>query len=234
MTEAKVTNSKSRKSIWRTGWIASCVGVFLLGLAGIGVAHAEPLGGFVVPGSRAAKLDSCVEPTRAMRRYHMKYIRHQRDTTVYDGIRHTKYSLSGCVDCHAAHDAKGVPVPVSNHGQFCNACHETAAVTLNCFDCHATVPDGESWNQVTEEVRANPHQVRHPHPMSAGAPVTPKPAGVQLGSAALAQVPAAQAPVARLPLAQVPFAQIPRAQLPGVAPHQQVPALTRQEESQQR
>lgn len=145
--------------------VARNCGLLVLAALWSSVIQAEAIGGFVVPGSKAERLDSCVEPTREMRRYHMKYIRHQRDTTVYQGIRHTKFSLSGCVSCHAGHDAAGEPVPVNDPGQFCNACHVSAAVTLNCFDCHATVPDGEAWNQVT-----GPDQ-NHP------------------GGAALAQVP---------------------------------------------
>lgn len=174
--EARVTHPGGR-SVWLSG----CVSLILLMVVGMGSAWAEAIGGFVVPGSRAAELDRCVEPTRAMRRYHMEYIRHQRDTTVYDGIRHTKYSLSGCVDCHASHDGRGTPVPVSHKGQFCNSCHETAAVTLNCFDCHATVPDGESWNQVSDADGSGRSTVtRH---SSLGDDVT--------GGAALAQAPEA-------------------------------------------
>jgi predicted CXXCH cytochrome family protein len=198
MTEATVTNPQcagqfESQPVNRLGtpfgpipWLSGCIAL-LLALISAQPVQAEQIGGFVVPGSRAATLDTCVEPTRAMRRYHMEYIRHQRDTTVYDGIRHTKYSLSGCVDCHAAHDAKGIPVPVSNKGQFCNACHETAAVTLNCFDCHATVPDGESWNRVTQESHPEGHQERHPgDPHAPGSGIAP----VRQG-AALAQVPRA-------------------------------------------
>jgi Fe-S-cluster-containing dehydrogenase component len=94
--------------------------------------------------SKAAKLDNCVEPTEYMRRNHMELIRHQRDTTVYGGIRSTKHSMAGCVNATSADDQQ--PVPVNGDGQFCEACHDYAAVTLNCFDCHATVPEGEAWN----------------------------------------------------------------------------------------
>jgi hypothetical protein len=30
---------------------------------------------------------------------------------------------------------------VDEKAQFCSACHAFTAVSLNCFDCHATVPD---------------------------------------------------------------------------------------------
>ena len=43
----------------------------------------------------------CVEPEDEMRRNHMNYILHQRDETMYRGIRTPKYSLAECIDCHA-------------------------------------------------------------------------------------------------------------------------------------
>ena len=109
-------------------------------------AAAEGAGDFVLPNSKAASAQSCVEPTEFMRRNHYEVIRHQRDTTVYGGIRSTKHSLSGCVGCHVGYTQQSEPVAVNDKGQFCNACHEYAAVTMNCFDCHATVPEGEGWN----------------------------------------------------------------------------------------
>lgn len=110
------------------------------------LAAAEGVGDFVLPSSRAAAAGGCVEPTEYMRRNHFVVIRHQRDTTVYGGIRSTKHSLAGCVSCHVGYDEASQPVAVNGKGQFCNACHEYAAVTMNCFDCHATVPSGEAWN----------------------------------------------------------------------------------------
>lgn len=112
------------------------------GLAGALCALAVQAAGdsFVVPGSKAEQLDSCVEPTEFMRRNHMEVIKHQRDETVHRGIRSSKHSLSGCVDCHVSHGESGEPIPVDAPGQFCQACHGFAAVHLNCFDCHATIP----------------------------------------------------------------------------------------------
>ncbi len=96
---------------------------------------------YVVEGSRAAELDSCVEPTERMRRMHMDFIKHQRISTVHEGIRSTKYSLTGCVDCHISYDAQAQPQPIDRPDQFCGACHAYVAVDLNCFDCHASVPN---------------------------------------------------------------------------------------------
>lgn len=90
--------------------------------------------------AKADKLESCVEPTDVMRRNHFEFILHQRDLTVHQGIRGAKHSLAGCVDCHAKKDAQGKPVPVNAEGQFCAGCHEYAAVNIDCFSCHSTVP----------------------------------------------------------------------------------------------
>jgi len=113
-----------------------------VGLAGALCALAVQAAGgsFVVPGSQAATLDSCVEETDFMRRNHMEVIKHQRDATVHSGIRSTKHSLSGCVECHASVGPDGAVVPVDAKGQFCHACHAFTAIGMNCFDCHATVP----------------------------------------------------------------------------------------------
>lgn len=32
-------------------------------------------------------------------------------------------------------------MPVNSPGQFCASCHRFAAVSLDCFQCHATTPD---------------------------------------------------------------------------------------------
>lgn len=126
-------------------------------LVAVGAAFAEGPGDFVVPGSKAATEQSCVEDTEYMRRNHFELIRHQRDDTVYSGIRSTKHSLAGCVGCHAVHDGAGEPVPINQKKQFCASCHAYAAVMINCFDCHATVPEGEAWNHAIEN-----HTTGHP------------------------------------------------------------------------
>jgi hypothetical protein len=126
---------------------ALLLSALLLGL--VGAVQATGVGDFVVDSSKAAALGNCVEPTEYMRRNHMEVIKHQRDTTVYGGIRSTKHSLLGCVGCHAGHDENNAPIAINEHGQFCAACHDYAAVKVNCFDCHATIPKGEGWNQET-------------------------------------------------------------------------------------
>jgi hypothetical protein len=98
----------------------------------------------VTEGSKAAGLQACVEETPVMRRNHMKFLKHQRHETVHEGVRGTKHSLAGCVDCHASRDAAGEPKPVNGDGQFCQTCHNYAAVSIDCFQCHRTIPREES------------------------------------------------------------------------------------------
>lgn len=98
---------------------------------------------YVLAGSKAAALESCVEPTEVMRRKHMELIMHQRDETVHGGIRSSKHSLAGCVDCHIRLvEGQSEPAPINQREEFCGACHTFSAVKMNCFDCHASVPRG--------------------------------------------------------------------------------------------
>ena len=96
---------------------------------------------FVIQGSKAASQSSCVVETDDIRRNHMDYMKHGRDETVIVGDRTGKFSLSGCIDCHAAVDDSGEFVPVDDPGQFCQNCHEYVAVSPPCFQCHRTTPE---------------------------------------------------------------------------------------------
>lgn len=93
----------------------------------------------LLPRVPTGKGESCVEPTGVMRRDHMKFLLHQRDETVHGGVRGSKHSLVGCIDCHVQR-SQGVPVPVNAEGQFCESCHSYAGVRMDCFECHAAVP----------------------------------------------------------------------------------------------
>lgn len=115
---------------------------------------------YVVPGSRAATLGACVEPTELMRRRHMEFIKHQRILTVHEGVRGSKYSLAGCVECHISYNAEHVPTPINRADQFCGACHAYAAVDLNCFDCHAAVPRSLSAPGVSALAHGSPEPSR--------------------------------------------------------------------------
>jgi len=97
--------------------------------------------------------ERCVAETDFMRRNHMDLIIHQRDDTVVRGIRDEPFSLVECVDCHAQKDANNKPIRVDAKEQFCASCHDYVAVKIDCFGCHAAVPDsaavGDNGNQQT-------------------------------------------------------------------------------------
>ena len=82
----------------------------------------------------------CVEPEDVMRRDHMNFILHQRDETMHRGIRTSKYSFAECIDCHVQPDDTGKIASFESKDHFCNGCHEYAAVSMDCFDCHADRP----------------------------------------------------------------------------------------------
>jgi hypothetical protein len=136
--------------------------VFLLTLMVLpSVAWAQDANGVPEPVIPAAKGDKCVADTAYMRRYHMKELMHQRDETVHQGIRTKRFSLKECIACHATTDDKGQAIPINAPGQFCYSCHEYAAVAIDCFQCHATRPEGE-------------HQARGPAPFPMTAATEPE------------------------------------------------------------
>jgi hypothetical protein len=102
-----------------------------LGLAPLGILdaaeyEASGFGEIAVPSpERPARAEQCVEPVEVMRRDHMKLLDHQRDETVINGERDSKYSLVGCMNCHN---------PASESGA---ECHAYASVKIDCFECHA-------------------------------------------------------------------------------------------------
>lgn len=89
------------------------------------------------PVIEAGKGEQCVESADFMRRNHMELLKHQRDDTTHKGIRTTKYSLKGCIDCHASRKNNSV---LGSEQNFCQSCHSYAAVKLDCFECHASKP----------------------------------------------------------------------------------------------
>ncbi len=87
----------------------------------------------------AANDKHCVLPTAEMRANHMQLLIDWRDQVVRTGNRiwvspsGQKYepSLSNtCLGCH------------SNKADFCDKCHNYAAVTPNCWGCHLDKPAG--------------------------------------------------------------------------------------------
>jgi len=102
----------------------------ILGPAGV-------MAGVNKPVLERGKGERCVEDTEFMRRNHMVLLKHHRDETMRRGIRTTKHSLKGCVDCHASSKTGSV---AASKDDFCMACHVYSGVKLDCWDCHATKP----------------------------------------------------------------------------------------------
>jgi hypothetical protein len=89
------------------------------------------------PAFAIEKPGQCVEATDVMRRDHMKFLLHQRDRTMREGVRTKKHSLAGCVECHAATKTGSV----TGEQGFCQSCHSYASVKMDCFECHASKPE---------------------------------------------------------------------------------------------
>ncbi len=79
----------------------------------------------------------CVADPAFMRKNHMDLLKHQRDDTVRQGIRTPRFSLAGCINCHASKKTGSVIAEADN---FCRSCHAYAGVTLDCFECHSASP----------------------------------------------------------------------------------------------
>ena len=110
--------------------------VLAIGLAAFGAAAGAdaPAGRVPRPVVKVEQPGACVEPTELMRRNHMKFLLHQRDRTVREGVRAKRHSLKECVECHASR-ATG---SVLGHEGFCESCHRYASVSIDCFECHAS------------------------------------------------------------------------------------------------
>jgi len=119
--------------------------VCMAGLAMVAYASDEnnAASGVPLPNIPMGQGDNCVEDTDFMRRNHMHLLTHQRDETVLDGIRGERHSLKECISCHVVKGPDSVPVTVSSPQHFCRSCHDYAAVSIDCFQCHASRPEAE-------------------------------------------------------------------------------------------
>lgn len=89
----------------------------------------------------AAEGEKCLRDNDVMRRNHMTMLLHKRDMTVHDGDRTAEVSLRKCVTCHAVKGADGQSVTSADPRHFCRTCHDYAAVRIDCFECHSSVPE---------------------------------------------------------------------------------------------
>jgi len=101
----------------------------------------EATGSFLPVVPKATGGESCVREPEFMRKNHISLLQHKRDLTVYDGDRTEDLSLKGCIACHAVSGTDGTPVTVADPNHFCRACHDYAAVSVDCFQCHASRPE---------------------------------------------------------------------------------------------
>jgi predicted CXXCH cytochrome family protein len=97
----------------------------------------------IIPGGRGER---CVEETGFMRRNHMDLLDHQRDETVLQGVRGNPFSLRECLGCHVVYGPGEIPVTAASPAHFCRACHDYAAVSIDCFQCHASRPEPVAQN----------------------------------------------------------------------------------------
>jgi hypothetical protein len=154
----------------RLGWLTAWLGALLVAtFASLAVAsddHEDR--GSRVPRHAEAKPqgDKCVEDTEFMKRNHMNLILHQRDKTMHQGIRTTKYSLKNCIACHATPTKANPEVrSVLGEGHFCQSCHAYNAVKIDCFECHSSKPSGDMTaghglaraQNVSADASLNPH-----------------------------------------------------------------------------
>jgi len=77
----------------------------------------------------------------SIRTEHMNLLLHQRDETMRKGIRPKEENLQSCLSCHAVKDKDGHAVSYESPEHFCRACHDYAAVKVDCFECHSSTPD---------------------------------------------------------------------------------------------
>ncbi|MCY4219566.1 MAG: Hdr-like menaquinol oxidoreductase cytochrome c subunit [Gammaproteobacteria bacterium] len=90
------------------------------------------------------KGEQCIEPTEIMRKQHMQFLFHDRDLTMREGDRSIRHSLVDCVECHTQVNQQQKAIPINASGQFCAVCHEAVSVKIDCFSCHANIPDSSS------------------------------------------------------------------------------------------
>jgi predicted CXXCH cytochrome family protein len=108
---------------------------------GVGSAWAQNANGRGAgPLIEKARGGQCVADPAFMRRNHMDLLKHQRDATVHGGVRKTPYALKDCIACHASKTTNSVSASDTN---FCQSCHTYAAVSIDCFECHANKPQAK-------------------------------------------------------------------------------------------
>jgi hypothetical protein len=112
--------------------IAAGILAAVVGAAALAGSGERPAGRVALPVVKIEQGGACVAPVEEMRRNHMAMLFHQRDRTLREGVRTTRFSLKHCVDCHASRKTGSV---LGEEG-FCSSCHAYASVKIDCFECH--------------------------------------------------------------------------------------------------
>ena len=127
------------KSLMHKSLIA-ITGCVLLALSSFAFAGEKPSFAPKVPHPTNGSTE-CVEPEDEMKKNHMKYLLHQRDATMHEGIRTKTYSLKECINCNVP---KNSEIRFGDEKHFCSSCHNYAAVSIDCFQCHMDRPMGKN------------------------------------------------------------------------------------------
>ncbi len=120
------------------GIIASCIVSMMAQLA-----NGADLGPEIFQG----KGSECVAESEFMRINHMNVLVHQGEETLREGIRGGNFSLKECISCHVVPGDDGKPLAFDSERHFCRSCHDYAAVSIDCFTCHNSVPDVEEFTE---------------------------------------------------------------------------------------
>ncbi len=117
--------------------LAIAISVVVVLLAVLWLTHRGPVPRPLIAQARG----HCVLNTARMRRIHMMWLRQVRTRVVRDGMALRADRLTRCVSCHVQKNAQGQAIPIDAPGQFCSSCHVYAGVKIDCFACHAAVPE---------------------------------------------------------------------------------------------
>ncbi|MBM3357982.1 MAG: Hdr-like menaquinol oxidoreductase cytochrome c subunit [Betaproteobacteria bacterium] len=120
--------------------IATGIMAAVLAAAGFADSGERRAGRVAMPVVKIEQGEACVAATEEMRRDHMKMLLHQRDRTMRQGLRETRFSLKNCVECHASRETGSV---LGKDG-FCSSCHAYASVRMDCFECHTPLRQGRT------------------------------------------------------------------------------------------
>jgi len=89
--------------------------------------------------SKLARAHKAADPT-VMIRSHPNFLMNYRSVVVYRGARQEGDNIEKCVTCHVVKGADGLPVGFEDPKHFCRECHNKAAVSIDCFECHNSNP----------------------------------------------------------------------------------------------